>query len=121
MMYDPKYRNEALLTELLRNNTLDQLLFAFDPANFRQTPEPMPLYNPNQTGQGGPQGGGGAGGGSYLDQLLAGTQQAPAAAPAAAAAPLMQILEEPKKRKIMMDGGGRIDRSGYGGLGMSGY
>jgi len=116
MMYDPKYRNDALVQELLKGNVLDQILYAFDPANFRQTPQPLPLYDPNPTGQN-------AGGSSYLDQLLAGTQQAPAAAPvaASAAAPLMQILEDPKKRKITVDGGGMIDRSGYGGLGMSGY
>ena len=117
--YDQKYRNEKLLAELLRNNTLDQLLFAFDPANFRQTPEPMPLYNPNPTGQSSQPGAGG----SYLDQLLQGMPAgAPAApAPAPAQIPIMPNAEELKKRKAMMDGGGMIDRGGYGGLGMSGY
>jgi hypothetical protein len=117
MMYPEKYRTDELLQELLKNNTLDQLLYAFDPKNFRQTPQPMPLYDPNGTGQGDA---------SYLDQLLGQQGQQPAAPPAQAQAPqanpLQQLLEEEtRKRQMMMDGGGRMDRGGYGGLGMSGY
>jgi hypothetical protein len=101
MMYDPKYRNDQLIQELLRGNVLDQLLYAFDPGNFRQTPQALPLYDPNPTGQGSPQGGGS----SYLDQLLAGTQQAQAPAPVAAAAPLQQILQQDPNpyRKVTND------------------
>jgi hypothetical protein len=103
MMYDPKYRNDKLMQELLKGNVLDQLLYAFDPGNFRQTPQPLPLYDPNPAPQAPSQGGAG-GGSSYLDQLLAGTQQAPVAA-SVAAAPLQQILQEDpnKYRKITND------------------
>jgi hypothetical protein len=118
MMYPEKYRTDALLQQLLKNNTLDQLLFAFDPSNFRQTPEPLPLYDPRGTGQGG------QGGGSYLDQLLGqqGQQAAPQQAAAPQIAPLQQLLEEEaRKRNMMLEGGGMMDRQGYGGLGMAGY
>jgi hypothetical protein len=116
MMYPEKYRNDALMQALMKNNVLDQLLYAFDPANFRQTPEPLPLYDPRGTGQ--------SGGGSYLDQLLGQQGQQPAALQAQVpqANPLQQLLEEEaRKRQAMMDGGGMIDRQGYGGLGMAGY
>jgi hypothetical protein len=115
-MYPERYRNDQLVQELMKNGVLDQLLYAFDPANFRQTPEPMPLYDPRGTGQGDT---------SYLDQLLGQQGQPPATPPAPAQAPqanpLQQLLEEARNRQAMMDGGGRMDRGGYGGLGMSGY
>jgi hypothetical protein len=117
MMYPEKYRTDALLQQLLKNNTLDQLLYAFDPGLFQQTPNPLPLYDPRGTGQNGP------GGGSYLDQLLAQTQQAPApvAPMPQAAAPLQQILQEAPRKKREWESGGMVDRQGYGGLGMAGY
>lgn len=115
-MYPEQYRNDPLIQALFKNNVLDQLLYAFDPGNFRQTPQPMPLYDPNQQAMAGQ-------GGSYLDQLLAQTQaaQAPVAPAAQAAAPLQQILQEAPRKKREWESGGMIDRQGYGGLGMAGY
>ena len=105
--FDPKMLDNALLQLLFQSQTQNQLLDAFTP---------------------GGAGGSGApaqGGGSYLEQLLAQSQQAPAAqqtpAAQAPASPVAQVLAEAKKRQMMMDGGGMVDRSGYGGLGMSGY
>lgn len=104
--FDPKYLNDALIQLLFKTQGQQQILDAFTP---------------------GYTGGSGApaqGGNAYLDQLLAQSQQAAPAAPVAAqqASPLAALLEdEAKKRNIMMDGGGMIDRQGYGGLGMAGY
>jgi hypothetical protein len=99
MMYPEQYRNDQLIQALMKNNVLDQLLYAFDPGMFRQTPQPLPLYDPNQQAMAG------QGGGSYLDQLLAQTQaaQAPAAAPQMAA-PLQQIMQQADPyRKVTND------------------
>jgi hypothetical protein len=104
--FDPKFLNDALIQLLFKSQTQGQILDAFTP------------------GAGGGSGAPAQGGNAYLEQLLAQTQQgaAPAAPAAQAAAPLQQLLEEEgRKRNIMMDGGGMIDRQGYGGLGMAGY
>jgi hypothetical protein len=102
--FDPKYLNDALIQLLFKTQGQQQILDAFTPGG--------------TGGSGAPAQGGNA----YLDQLLAQTQQG--AAPAAQAmAPLQQILEEAprRKREMMIEGGGMIDRQGYGGLGMAGY
>jgi hypothetical protein len=95
--FDPKYLNDALIQLLFKTQTQGQILDAFTP------------------GAGGGAGAPAQGGNAYLDQLLAQTQQA---------APLQQLLEEEGRKKygnMMLEGGGMMDRGGYGGLGMAGY
>jgi hypothetical protein len=101
--FDPKYLNDALIQLLFKTQGQQQILDAFTPGG--------------TGGSGAPAQGGNA----YLDQLLAQTQQAAPAAPQTVA-PLQQLLEEEgRKRNMMLEGGGMIDRQGYGGLGMAGY
>jgi hypothetical protein len=105
--FDPKYLNDALIQLLFKSQGQQQILDAFTPGG--------------TGGSGAPAQGGNA----YLDQLLAQQQQAPA--PAAQAAPLQQLLEEEMRKRtgnntqFNLEGGGMIDRQGYGGLGMAGY
>jgi hypothetical protein len=103
--FDPKYLNDALIQLLFKTQGQQQILDAFTPGG--------------TGGSGAPAQGGNA----YLDQLLAQTQQAAPQAAPQMAAPLQQLLEEEgrKKRNMMLEGGGMIDRQGYGGLGMAGY
>jgi hypothetical protein len=103
--FDPKFLNDALIQLLFKSQTQGQILDAFTP------------------GAGGGSGAPAQGGNAYLDQLLAQTQQAAPQAAPQMAAPLQQLLEEEgrKKRNMMLEGGGMIDRQGYGGLGMAGY
>lgn len=105
-MYDPKYYSDPLMQQMMRNNVLDQLLYAFNPQNYRPNNQPMPAYMPGQQGQS-----------SFLDQLLkASTAQAQAQAQQPAKPetlapevqdPLTQLLEEQKKNYWFIDGSHR--------------
>jgi hypothetical protein len=102
--FDPKYLNDALIQLLFKSQGQQQILDAFTP------------------GAGGGSGAPAQGGNAYLDQLLAQQQQAAPQAAPQMAAPLQQLLEEEgRKRNMMLEGGGMMDRQGYGGLGMAGY
>jgi hypothetical protein len=106
--FDPKYLNDALIQLLFKTQTQGQILDAFTP------------------GAGGGSGAPAQGGNAYLDQLLAQQQGAAPAAPQTAA-PLQQLLEEEMRKRtgnntqFNLEGGGMMDRQGYGGLGMAGY
>jgi hypothetical protein len=104
--FDPKYLNDALIQLLFKTQGQQQILDAFTPGG--------------TGGSGAPAQGGNA----YLDQLLTQTQQAAPQAAPQMAAPLQQLLEEEGRKKygnMMLEGGGMMDRQGYGGLGMAGY
>jgi hypothetical protein len=112
--FDPKFGTDALMQLLFQQQTKQQLLDAFVPGG--STGSGMPMQQP----QGSPAGA------SFLEQLLAAIpqQNATPAAPAAPVAPVAPVAPantQKKRKPATQDGGGMVDRGGYGGLGMSGY